>query len=148
MSTPDIFEQIAQGMSNPERIAELLKGSFPLAADGNVLNAQTGAWLGSLESLLQGAEALRHLQLDAIHRTQRRTARLAKSISGARSPADTVAALQAFAEENVQDAAQYWNAYREIMQDAEQHIMRGALAGTTENPGRQSRAGGKGQQSG
>ena len=104
MHTPDIFEQIAQGMSDPKKISQWLNQSWPAAVDGGAATAQTRAWIGSLESLLQGAEALRQLQLDAIHKTQRRTSELARSLRDARSPADTVAALQSFAQANMEDA--------------------------------------------
>jgi len=128
MHTPDIFEQIAQGMSDPKKISQWLNQSWPAAVDGGAATAQTRAWIGSLESLLQGAEALRQLQLDAIHKTQRRTSQLARSLRDARSPADTVAALQSFAQANMEDAQQYWSAYGEIAQDAEQHMLDKAAA--------------------
>ncbi len=126
MQTPDIFEQIAHGMGNPKKISQWLKGAWPISADGKAVTSQTKAWIGSIESLLHGAEALRHLQLDAIHKTQKGTSRLAKSLGEAHSPADTVTALQAFAQENTQDALQYWAVYREIVEDAELQILGGA----------------------
>ena len=119
LQTPDIFEQIAHGMGNPKKISQWLRGAWPSAADGKAVTSQTEEWIGSVESLLKGAEALRHLQLDAIHKTQKRTSRLAKSLDEAQSPAETVAALQVFEQENMQDALQYWSVYREIVQDAE-----------------------------
>jgi hypothetical protein len=126
MQTPDIFEQIAHGMGNPKKISQWLKGGWPISANGKAVTAETKAWIGSVESLLHSAEALRHLQLDAIHKTQKRTSRLAKSLGEAHSPADTVTALQAFAQENMQDALQYWAVYHEIVEDAELQMLGGA----------------------
>jgi Phasin protein len=140
MHTPNLFEQITHGMGDPQKIGQWLKTAWPLAADGQPADAPAKAWLGSIETLLQGAEALRHMQLDAIHKAQQRTSHLAKSLGDSRNPAAAVTALQTFAQDNMTEALQYWSAYREIVQEAEIHLLGDGLRADDEAPRGSSRS--------
>jgi len=88
----------------------------------------TKAWIDSIESLLHGAEALRKMQLEAIHKTQQRTAQLVNALSTTGNPAEAAAAMQAFAQDNLKSAVQYWSDYRAITQNAEMSLLEEAAA--------------------
>ncbi|MEO8101848.1 MAG: hypothetical protein ABI790_04945, partial [Betaproteobacteria bacterium] len=138
MKTHDMLEQFTHGMGDPKQVGEWLKTAWPMPTAPDAAAAPARVWIGSLESMLKGAEALRHMQLDAIHRVQERTTRLARSLGEAQRPADTVTALQSFSQENAVDAIKYWSAYREIVRDAEVHLLQapGLTAGTGKAPSR------------
>jgi len=126
MQTPHIFEQLTQGMGDPKKVGQWLQGAWAMPAGADATTASTKAWIGSVESMLAGAESLRNMQLETIHRTQQRIAGLAKTLGTAHAQADTASALQTFAQENLQDAVKYWSAYQEIVQKAEMQLLEGA----------------------
>jgi hypothetical protein len=142
MQTTDFAKQTTGAMAHPKQIGQWLKGAWPTALEGNSVAAPAKAWIGSIEPMLQGAEELRQMQLDAIHRTKKRTSQLAKALTEARSPADTTAALQAFAQDNLQESIQYWSAYRGIVQDAELHML-GEVAPAADGHARKALAKGR-----
>jgi Phasin protein len=146
MQNTDLFKQFTDGMADPKKFGQWLRGAWPVptgapgAVDGKAAVVPAKAWVGSIETMLEGAEALRKMQLEAIHKTQARTQRLAKNLNGAHNPADTMSALQSFARENMTDALEYWSAYRNIVQDAEMHMLDGARTLTADGGANASHA--------
>ena len=77
------------------------------------------ACLSTVQFMLKGSEALRQMQMNAIHNTQNRTSRLSSSLAHATGPLDTGKAWQQFSQDNLQKTIEYWSACREILQDTE-----------------------------
>jgi len=130
MQTPKLFEQITSGISNPDIIRQWLSAFAPSGEKGKELFAQPPtAWLSGVQLMLRGSDALRQMQLDAIHDTQKRTSRLSDSLAHATNPADAGKAWQQFSQDNLQNTIAYWTACREILQDTELKLVK-----TAENP--------------
>jgi hypothetical protein len=88
------------------------------------LNGASGrAIAANFETMLDGVSELRHLQLDAIQKAQRRTMQLAKTLGTTADPKQLAATLQSYAQENLQEAVQYWDNYRRIVQDTKLHLL-------------------------
>ena len=120
MPTPKLFEQITGGIVNSAAINPWIRALLPSGTHSNLpLTGPSAAWLDSIQSVLEGSDVLRHMQIDAIHNTQKRTSQLARSLAHATSPLDAGKAWQQFSADNLQNTMEYWTAYREILQDTE-----------------------------
>lgn len=135
MQSTNMFEQITQGLGDPKKFGKWLEGAWTVPGNTEMTAVPGKAWIGSVEGMLQGAEKLREMQLEAIHNTQQRISGLAKSLGGTHNQAETLAALQTFAQENVQDALKYWTAYREIVQGAELDMLDGVAKANAKTDG-------------
>lgn len=125
MEFPQLMEQMSRRISDPKFMNDWLSGAWAQmpggngSAEGKPLKVPAKALVGPMEAWLHGAEALRHMQLDTIHRTQQRASQLARSLGAAHDQGETVAALQNFAQENFSDAMTYWATYQQIVRDTE-----------------------------
>lgn len=125
MELPQLMEQMSRRMSDPKIMNDWLSGAWAQMPGASAGGEDTSpklpakALVGPLESWLHGVEALRHMQLDTIHRTQQRASQLARSLGAAHDQGETVAALQNFAQENFSDAMTYWASYQQIVRDTE-----------------------------
>lgn len=125
MELPQLMEQMSRRISDPKFMNDWFNGAWAQMPGVNAAGADKSpsvpakAMVGPLESWLHGVEALRHMQLDTIHRTQQRASQLARSLGAAHDQGETVAALQNFAQENFSDAMTYWSSYQQIVRDTE-----------------------------
>lgn len=113
------FKNITQGISDTSRLAPWSNGNWPSFDEGKPGAAGSSAWVESMGSFLKGAEALRDVQLNTLRNVQERTSLLAQSLGKSASPDAAVSALQSFAQDNLNEAMQYWSACREIAQNSE-----------------------------
>jgi len=124
MPTPKLFEQMSGGIASPDTLNQWLKALVPVEAKSKDFFTQpSAAWLASVQSMLKGSDTLRHMQIDAIHNTQKRAARLAASLAHASGPLDAGKAWQQFSQDNLQNTMEYWTAYSEILQDTDIKVL-------------------------
>ena len=127
MATPKLFEQITGGMANPAAVNQWLSTLLPSGRSGkDLFTRPSAAWLNSIQSVLKGSDVLRHMQIDAIHNTQKRASQLARSLAHATGPLDAGKAWQQFSADNLQNTMEYWTAYREILQNTEIRMLSNA----------------------
>ncbi len=120
MQTPNFFKQISAGIGSPDVINQWMKAIVPSGVNrAQSFTQPSAAWLASVQCILKGSDALRHMQLDAIHNAQKRTSRLASSLAHANGHLAVGKAWQQFSQDNLQNTMEYWTAYREILQDTE-----------------------------
>jgi len=120
MPTPKLFEQATGGVASPDTINQWLSTfAPPNVNEKDFFNRPSTAWLAAVQSVLKGSDVLRHMQIDAIHNARQRTSHLARSLAHTNDPMVAGKAWQQFSQDNLQNTLEYWNAYREIMQDTE-----------------------------
>lgn len=119
MEFPQYFQQMTRNLADPKSFGNWLTGNWQGFEAVEKPAVPAKALVGPIEAMLHGAEELRHMQLETIHRTQKRATALAKTLGSVHDQLEAVAALQAFAAENMNDAMSYWTAYQQIVRDTE-----------------------------